>query len=215
MQVLPPNRHELDEFLAWTKTIPGVGSQSVLGSVYKLRTRRDSPEKNIVIDELRLDTNEALAMMKEKEEVYERSIRQFCEQFLGTTGDRLFPCGAGLGGAIDPYGVLQPCLALRKPDLCVDLHKHSIAEGLLEIFPRLQEMRVQNPEYLNRCGKCFLRSMCDMCPGSSWAENGTLDTPVEYCCEVTHMQALDLGLISEGEKAWEIEDWESRAAKIK
>jgi hypothetical protein len=53
-----------------------------------------------------------------------------------------------------------------------------------------------------------------MCPGSSWAENGTLDTPVEYCCEVTHMQALDLGLISEGEKAWEIEDWESRAARI-
>jgi radical SAM protein with 4Fe4S-binding SPASM domain len=213
MQVLPPNRHEVEEFLAWARTIPGMENRPALGSMYKYRGRRDNPEKNTVIDDLRPDADEALAMMQERKEVYDRSLRQFCEKFLGVTGDRLFPCGAGLGGAIDPYGRLQPCLSLRKPDLCVDLHDHSITEALNEHFLQLREMRAENPAYLQRCAKCFLRSMCDMCPGSSWAENGTLDTPIDYYCSVAHRQALDLGLISEGEKAWEIEDWESRKPK--
>lgn len=215
MQVLPPNKHEVDEFLAWAATIPGMENRSALGSMYRFRGRRDNPEKNLAIEELRLDTDEALAMMKEKEELYDRSLRHFCDKFLGITGDKMFPCGAGLGGAIDPYGMLQPCLSLRKPELCVDLHEHSIAEALFEIFPRMRDMRVENPSYLQRCAKCFLRSMCDMCPGSSWTESGTLDTPIEYCCAMTHRQALDLGLISEGERAWEIEDWEERSAGLK
>jgi len=36
----------------------------------------------------------------------------------------------------------------------------------------------------------------------SWEEHGTLDTPVEYLCEVAHAQARYLGLVKESEKAW-------------
>jgi hypothetical protein len=41
-------------------------------------------------------------------------------------------------------------------------------------------------------------------------EHGTLDTPVEYLCEVAHTQARFLGLLKEDEKAWEVVDWQER-----
>jgi hypothetical protein len=41
-------------------------------------------------------------------------------------------------------------------------------------------------------------------------EHGTLDTPVDYLCDIAHLQARDLGLLKEGEKAWEVTDWRER-----
>ena len=71
-------------------------------------------------------------------------------------------------------------------------------------------MRATNPEYLNRCAGCFLKGLCEQCPAKSWMEHGTLDTPVEYLCGVAHAQARYLGLITDQEKAWEVEDWRER-----
>jgi hypothetical protein len=55
-----------------------------------------------------------------------------------------------------------------------------------------------------------LKGLCEQCPGKSWAEYGTLDTPVEYLCQVAHAQARYLGLLNGGERAWEIADWRAR-----
>jgi hypothetical protein len=41
-------------------------------------------------------------------------------------------------------------------------------------------------------------------------EHGTFDTPVEYLCRVAHAQARDLGLLKEGERAREVENWKER-----
>ena len=41
-------------------------------------------------------------------------------------------------------------------------------------------------------------------------EHGTLDTPVEYLCRVAHAQARDLGLLADGEWAWEVQDGKAR-----
>ena len=71
-----------------------------------------------------------------------------------------------------------------------------------------------NPEYLARCARCFLMGLCEQCPGKSWAEHGTLDTPVEYLCRVAHAQARYLGLLAEGERAWEVENGAERAGRI-
>jgi len=60
----------------------------------------------------------------------------------------------------------------------------------------------------------FLKGLCEQCPGKSWEEHGTLDTPVEYLCQVAHAQARFLGLLVEGEQAWQIEDWQARAQKL-
>ena len=49
-------------------------------------------------------------------------------------------------------------------------------------------------------------------PWKSWSENGTLDTQVEYLCQVAHTQARFLGLLSKSENAWEVRDWKERVA---
>jgi hypothetical protein len=45
-------------------------------------------------------------------------------------------------------------------------------------------------------------------------EHGTLDTPVEYLCEIAHAQARQLRLLEEKEMAWEVEDWRERIRKF-
>jgi hypothetical protein len=55
-----------------------------------------------------------------------------------------------------------------------------------------------------------LKGLCAQCPAKSWSEHGTLDTPVEYECQVAHAQARYLGLIEEGEMAWDVVDWKGR-----
>jgi hypothetical protein len=45
-------------------------------------------------------------------------------------------------------------------------------------------------------------------------EHGTLDTPVEYLCDVAHTQARELGLMAENERAWEVVDWVGRVNRF-
>ncbi len=78
-------------------------------------------------------------------------------------------------------------------------------DAALERFSHLREMCATNPEYLRRCALCFIKGLCEQCPAKSWTENGTLDTPVEYLCEVAHAQARWLGWLGEDEYAWEPE----------
>ena len=74
--------------------------------------------------------------------------------------------------------------------------------------------KAKNQDYLNRCARCFLKGLCDMCPAQSWMEHGTLDTPVEYLCDVAHAIARYLGFIKKEEKAWEVNDWKQRIQKV-
>ena len=70
----------------------------------------------------------------------------------------------------------------------------------------MRETKATNPDYLARCAGCILKGFCEQCPARSWSEHGTLDTPVEYLCEVAHVQARYLGWLREGERAWEVKD---------
>jgi radical SAM protein with 4Fe4S-binding SPASM domain len=140
---------------------------------------------------------------------------------MGPGGDRLFNCGAGHGMSIDAYGRAQSCMGVRAPELSVPLVESAAAgPGLgggpatlaaaLERFAALSDLRAQDAEYLRRCARCFLKGLCEQCPAKSWAEHGTLDTPVEYLCEVAHAQARWLGWLDAGERGWEVEDWRRR-----
>ncbi|MCK7525099.1 MAG: hypothetical protein MZV64_49580 [Ignavibacteriales bacterium] len=92
------------------------------------------------------------------------------------------------------------------PATVYDLAAGSLREAVTEFLPRLRETRAADPAYLERCARCFLRGLCEQCPAKSWAEHGTLDTPVEYFCGVAHAQAVAAGLLEPGEKAWAVGD---------
>ncbi|RPH49767.1 MAG: radical SAM protein [Desulfobacteraceae bacterium] len=207
--LLPPNKKEMAEFAAWAAANPRMDAPPAYAMFFDLRGRRDSAAKNSRIRRLRVSPEEGLEVLTQQPEHYRRELSEFFDKFLSPPGDRLFTCGIG-PGCVDAYGVFQPCLSLRHPDLTFDLKKGTLKEALTSVFPRLKEMRAINRLYLERCARCFLRGFCEQCPAKSWSEHGTLDTPVEYFCRVAHAQARFLGLVRKGEQAWKVRDREER-----
>ncbi len=209
--ILPSNRDELNEFEAWASTIPWMKDIPVYSAFFDLRARHDSEERNKLIQKLRLSPEEGVKILSRHRHKYLQEMRQLCNKFMRPPGDILFSCSSGRGqGCVDAYGNFQPCMLLRHPKLVYDIRKGSMRKILTEFFLQLGEMKVKNPDYLVRCGHCFLSGLCEQCPARSWMEYGTLDTPVDYLCCVAHAQAVYLGLLQEGERAWEVEDWRKR-----
>ena len=213
--LLPPNRGEMDEFEAWAATIPDMDRPPGYSMFFDLRGRRDSETKNRQIAGLRLSPEDGSVILSRRREEYFKEMRQFCSKFMGPSGDRLFACGAGHGTCVDAYGRAQMCMMLRQPDMVYDLKAGSLRDALTTFFPRLRERRATNPDYLARCARCFLKGLCEQCPAKSWAEHGTFDTPVEYLCRVAHVQARVLGLLGDGERAWEISDGRGRTERLR
>jgi len=208
--LLPPNREEVEEFEAWAASIPWMDKPPSYSMFFDLRNRRDSEMKNRLIKKLRLSPEEGLRVLTRDREKYIKGMKEFCSKFTRPPGGKLFSCGAGYGGCVDAYGNFQPCLPLRHPDTIYDLKNGSLKDALTSFFPEMREKKAENPDYLARCARCFLKGLCEQCPAKSWMEHGTLDTPVEYLCKVAHSQARYLGLVNEGENAWEVRDWKKR-----
>jgi radical SAM protein with 4Fe4S-binding SPASM domain len=212
--LLPPNTAEIDEYEKWATSINGSADNLPYAIFLDLRTRRDSNTKNKIIRSLRLSPEDGVSFLSRNETVYKGGMARFVAKYMHPTGDKLFTCGAGESGCVDAYGNYQMCMMLRHPDTVYDLTKGTIREALLEAFPRYYDFRAKNPDYLERCARCFIKGLCEQCPAKSWSEHGTLDTPVEYYCQVAHEQARILGLISNSEKAWEVSNWEKRIDKL-
>jgi len=180
-------------------------------TLFDLRARRDSMKKNARISQLRRPPDDIVRIDSRRQESFLREMKEFCRMFLGTPGNKCFTCGAGdKRGCVDAYGMLQPCLLLRHPETLYDLKTGTLKDALMNFFPQMRSRKAGDPTYLIRCSRCFLKSLCDQCPAKSWMEHGALDSPVDYYCHVAHARARFLGLINQGEKAWEIEDWKTR-----
>jgi MoaA/NifB/PqqE/SkfB family radical SAM enzyme len=237
--LLPGLADEIVEFESWAASLPAMDKPPGYSMFFDLRGRRDSERRNRAICGVRLSPADGVSVLTRDRERYLKDMREFCSKFMHPPGDKLFSCGAGHGACVDAYGAVQACLPLRAPQTTVSLRGGSGGGGgeggsaaeppaaasaafdaarlryaLTEAFPRLRETCATNPEYLRRCAVCFLKGLCEQCPAKSWAESGTLDTPVEYLCEVAHEQARDLGLLEPGERAWQIEDWKERVERI-
>lgn len=212
--LLPPNRAEMNEFESWSSTIPWMKSPPMYVTFLDLRKRRDSAEKNKQIRSLRLTSRQALAVLNRRPQQERRSWIEFCRKRMEPRGDWLFACGIGIGGSVDAYGRFQPCLSLCAPEWTHDLRAGSLRAALDSLRPGIRNARATNPEYLKRCARCFIHSMCNQCPAKSWIENGTLDTPVEYLCETAHYQSRALGLIHGKEKSWEVGCWQDRTERL-
>jgi radical SAM protein with 4Fe4S-binding SPASM domain len=210
--VLPATRAEVEEFEAWALTLPGHSGLPSCALLFDLRSRRDG-RKNELIAGLRATPEEFVRFARRHGERAIEEWREFCARSGGGRGDRLFTClPDGGSAAVDPYGRLQYCLGLRHPAAVTDLAKVSLREAMTDFLPAVRAMRAVDEAYLERCGRCFLKGLCEQCPAKSWAEHGTLDTPVEYFCGIAHAQAAAAGLLQPGEKAWNVVD---AAARIK
>jgi len=213
--LLPSNKQEIEAFEAWAATIPWMVSPPSYSMFFDLRCRRDSDENNLLIKKLRLSPKEGLGILTRRPEAYLKGMKEFCSKFMGPSGDNLFSCGAGIGGGcVDAYGYFQPCMLLRPPDFVYNIKNGSLKDALNRFFPEIRELKATNPNYKDRCGRCFLKGLCEQCPARSWTEHRTLDTPVEYLCEIAHAQARYLGLLEKNEMAWEIKDGEERVRKF-
>lgn len=207
--ILPTIKHEMAEFEAWAATIPGAERQPAYVMNFNLRARRDDPEKNRRIAALRLPPLEIQNELTGDAQ-YISDMQMFCEHFMKPPGNRLFVCGAGHTPCIDSYGNAQMCLLLRHPDTIQDLKTCSLRQVLTKFFPEIRELKAMNQDYLRRCANCFLKELCDQCPAKSWMEHGTLDRPIEYLCEITHILARSLGFIGPDEFGWEVIEWRQR-----
>lgn len=208
--LLPSNKDEMEEFERWAATIPWMDKPPSYSMFFDLRCRREEA-KNEKIKKIRLSAQEGLKILTRRESEYIKSMKEFCSKFMRPPGDKLFSCGSGIGGGcLDAYGYFQPCMMVRHPAALYDVKNGTLKEALTKFFPKLRKTKARDKRYLERCARCFIKGLCEQCPAKSWAEYGTLDTPVEYLCEIGHAQALFLGLIEEGEKAWEINDWKKR-----
>lgn len=213
---LPQNRRDLEAFRRWGAGIPWMSQQEPM--VYKFfgfRLRRDDDAKNARIRNLRADPEKILDDGEGIKDIFLAAIRKFSMKVFKPQGNRLFFCHAGKYGAmVDAYGKLQLCILLRHPDTLFDLRHGSLREGYRTFMPRVRRLRARNPEYMRRCAVCFLKIVCQQCPGQSWIEHGDLDTPVEYICAITHTKARYAGILGEREKAWEVRDGQERMARF-
>lgn len=211
--VLPPTRDEMGEFEAWAAGLPGHADPPGFAVLFDLHSRR-AAARSSEIARLRPGGDEFVRFSRRHGDEAVTEWREFCGRPGGARGDRLFIClPAALSASVDPYGRLQYCLGLRHPDTIYDLASGSLREAVTEFLPRLREARAANQAYLERCARCFIRGLCGQCPAKSWAEHGTLDTPVEYFCGIAHAQAVAAGLLERGEKAWAVPDGAQRVKK--
>jgi radical SAM protein with 4Fe4S-binding SPASM domain len=212
--VLPENKAEEEAFMQWAQESDFPTRVPYHGTVFKKSQRSNVEQRCAAIDRVRMAPQEVIRLMKLRNPHHVEELSFFCSRFLGPPGERLFRCGCGIGGVMDPYGKVFGCLPFRDPSLAGDVRKQSLREIFEDRFGEMRKMRASNPAYLARCAKCFLKGFCNQCPADSYSESGTLDTPVAYFCEISHAFAYDIGLLEEGEKAWEIEDWRQRLDRL-
>jgi MoaA/NifB/PqqE/SkfB family radical SAM enzyme len=210
--LLPASRGEKDRFDRWAYALSGQRRTDWV-TFLDLRSRRDD-DKNALIRSLRTAPDEVRLSTAALPAAEKGDLLQFIAAHADLEGDRLFSClAAGGKGAVDSYGTFQYCLLLRHPDTVFDLKKGTLRTAVADHLPAVRAMKARDPDYLGRCGRGFLKAFCLQCPAKSWAEHGTLDRPVDYLCAITHAQAMGLGVLAEGEKAWKVKDWKWKAAR--
>jgi len=98
---------------------------------------------------------------------------------------RLLGCGAGSTTfAVDPSGLLHPCLLLRRDGY--DLVRGSFANGWTEHLARVVERQWEGR---SACRECDLTAFCAGCPGANELETGKPERGIPVHCEVAHRRA--------------------------
>jgi radical SAM protein with 4Fe4S-binding SPASM domain len=210
MVALPLNAGEESRFEAWATGDLGMDRAPSFGVQLNLHGRRDAA-RNRGIRRQRLSADAALDVLARRPRDYVKGLKPFLISQPEGGGDALFSCGAGAGScAVDAYGVIQPCLLLRHPETVAPYEGTGLRAALTGLFPEMRKRRAERSEYIERCGRCLLRGLCEQCPAQSWMEHGVLDAPVEPLCRAAHVQARAIGLLGFRERGWDVADGRAR-----
>lgn len=204
--ILPSSINEIEKLDDWAKTIKWMdGKQPTITQFFDYRLRRDDVEKNSRIEALRVSPKEGVMFLLARyNKEYKEIKKKIYKQSKRSPNNHLFGCSAGVKQlTIDSYGRIQACLLLRTPEFVLSTD-HTLKQAL-DYYKKLSDVTTLNPEYLEKCGRCFLRNLCEQCPAKSWSEFGVLDQPIDYLCKITHELARHLGLLAGGQKTWDVE----------
>lgn len=212
--LLPPTMTEEHRIATWEKKVAGRKRAAhpvpVINDLLHLRVNRDSKTKNRAIARMRLVPSHILSLL-DKDPRFPQDFLDYLPRLLRRVRPSSpFVCGLACNGSIDSRGMFQPCLLLRHPDFRRSVLDTSLKEIASTVTKHATKKRVWSSAFRSTCGRCFFYGFCEQCPGHAWVEHGTLDTPVQYLCELMHVIARRLGLLAPGEKAWEVTDWEQR-----
>lgn len=165
-----------------------------------LRFDRDEARNTIIRSE-RLSEREVARLERADPQRF-GALKAACGDLLppGTPGSEhvpncrhIFRCSVGQRSfVVGPEGLLRPCLSLHHPDFLHDLRKGSLAEAWRDFLPRVLARTSDNPDYLEKCGKCPIVNLCLWCPAHAYLETGSLDSPVEAFCRVAEARAEGL-----------------------
>ncbi len=208
--ILPQNKHEIDNVERWVQDHLFVENVKPRLMVLDLHSRRNKFRSESIKDN-RLSPQEQLQLRTRNKEDLEKDALFYFTPRGKLAGPAPFVCGAGSEkGTVDAYGMLQMCSRLRHPETVYNLSEGTLKDAFEYFFPKLRSQIATAPDFLHRCGTCFLRGFCDSCAATSWSEFGDLYKISEYICEIAHLEAKHLGLVKEEENAWDIHNWKER-----
>ncbi|MFC1632261.1 hypothetical protein ACFL2I_06880, partial [Candidatus Omnitrophota bacterium] len=85
---------------------------------------------------------------------------------------------------IDPYGNMLVCRLIRKPAFNLFQVDIDYAKNALLAWIRNSKFTTASP-----CNGCNLRQDCYWCPGKAYIEQGNLEQPIDFYCELAHRAA--------------------------
>lgn len=164
-----------------------------------LHLRMDhDPDRNREIREERL-TPEEIVLLEKSDDERTNALGKNCHDYIlpgisSESGNFLFSCGAGDNNfVISPEGMFRLCESLCHPDCICDVKQISVQDAWQHFIPRVKDMRSDCREYLDACHVCPIINLCMWCPAHASLETGSLDSHVEYFCQVAHARAAALG----------------------
>lgn len=170
-------KHNIDKIYEINSQLLELGA-NVYYSPY-ITPNRSGPGQEI---SFRLSAEE----MEQKFLPFLRSINyQFNQKKYRSCDESDVVCYAGCDQiAIDPFGVVYPCLDLRIP--IGSIVKRSLSRVLKH---RKDVMNRFTLNEMLRCKSCSIRDYCDSCVGISILEHGDYRKPSQHKCDVIHFYA--------------------------
>ena len=181
------NQHEFDQIKAF---VEGLGTQFHYSAEIYPRLNGD-----LTPTRYRLSPEEIIALENsenEREQDAEPCAMER-EAVLGLPpNDHLFRCGCGTTAVhINAWGQLGTCTWVTER---ADLRQKSVAAGISEVFPQMQNARYQTD---SPCRTCHVYSLCDKMPANAAGDAGDREQPVEHFCRVAYRRAHQMGIPGE------------------